>query len=248
MNGNYRLLWRMAVCVLFLSAVSPDAGAEDEEPATVSETVDVSAAVKDFLSKTIGHPREERLALARATIESTDAALEKQPMKAEQRLLQVAALGAAARASSLGQSLKERYGSRSKMAVNDLLSIAPEEPWALFFAGLWNMEVDRRGGVLGSALLGGSFEAGEKLVAQALEKRPEEPSFHFAHAVVLVSTDAKKYVAQVRELLTTTRNLIEKNPGAHPLNAVMEAQAKELTLKLDQEDYEQAQKLALDMM
>lgn len=231
-NNVRRLLLKTAVVLpvtvfssSYLSSswatASPSMGGTQDAP---------SGPLRLFLADTIGKPPAERRATASKVLKQAELALENNPKEVSHHLLKVASLGAIARSVSPRESLANRYGSKSKKAIDALMGVTKTEPWGLALAGIWNIEVERRGGFVGAALLGASFEEGETLLNRSMVMLPEEPAIPFAYAVALLSLDTEAHAERSKALLATARQLCSIQ-AMDPLSApVMEHGSRILEL------------------
>lgn len=204
-------------------------------------------AMRLFFAATIGRTVEVRKERAEEVLSTVEDELRTQPASVEFHLLKVAALGALARASGFKDSLANRYGSKSGEAVEALLNNAPNEPWARALSGIWNLEVQRRGGGIGSFLLGASVDRGLADLEKARLQLPEDAAVPFAFAITLLSLDAREYSLQAQDLLAEAFELAADEPD-DPVSEPILAQAQQLIELLQSGNDDQANEKAVNLM
>jgi hypothetical protein len=172
----------------------------------------VSRPARLFIASVIGRDAEERRRRAQLMLDKVAAGLAETPDDPALRMLRVAALGTVARAASFTDSVTERYGSRSRDALEALEALVPDHPWTWTFRGVWHVEVKRRGGFVGAAMLGASVADGMALLDRATKALGRnDPAVPYAYAIVLLSYDAEEHAAFATTLLKAAASVAAKN-------------------------------------
>jgi cytochrome c-type biogenesis protein CcmH/NrfG len=132
---------------------------------------------------------------------NANAALALAPRAVEPRLNLAVVLGMKSRRVALAEAIKQNYASRGRALIEQALKIAPNDPAAQALLGSWNLEVVRRGGVMGSRLLGASSRVGMRAFDRAASLAPDDPAIALQYAVALLGVDAKRYGDKAGSLL-----------------------------------------------
>jgi hypothetical protein len=161
---------------------------------------------------------------------NANAALALAPTALEPRLNLAVALGMKSRRVALGEALRQKYASRGRALIDQALTMAPNDAAAQALLGSWNLEVVRRGGVVGSRLLGASSRAGMSAFDKAMSVSPGDPAIALQYAVALLGVDAKRYGEKAGSLLTAASTMAPRDAfeaamrdEARRLSAVMAA-------------------------
>ena len=137
-----------------------------------------------------GNPSQDRLdeaeALARRAV-----ALDRDHL--EGRLQLAIALSLKSRAMSTREALDSGYGGMSRDLVEGVLADDPGNAYAHGFMAVWNLEVVRRGGSLGSAFMGASISKARRHYRAAIGTGKADPSLHWQYARALAALNAGKY-------------------------------------------------------
>lgn len=183
----------------------------------------VSLPARLFLSKVIGTSRAQRLKLAKAVLDETGARLARTPDDTAMLMLRIAALGGASRASSLKETVKQRYVDQSRRALDELLKVQEGHPWRKLFDGFWHVEVVRRSGRLGGVMLGASLGTGVDLLHQATDALGErDAAITFSRAVTLLSYNPAKFAGDATGLLETSIKVALQTPEEPVLQVIVE--------------------------
>ena len=247
------LLALAGACALGVSASFATTSAGNAREPAAEETVQahldpVARPTRLFLASVIGEDKKTRRTRARSVLDETEALLSEVPDDASLLMLRVSALGTAARATGFRSSVSERYGSRSRAALEDLADVLPDHPWTLVLDGVWHFEVRRRGGAMGASMLGASLEKGEAQLARAVELRGKtDAAISYAFAIALLSFDAEENSYLARLLLLAARDVAQNSPDDETAEVLLDAIAKLLKL-LDDEEYRDASKLASSLL
>jgi len=134
------------------------------------------------------------------------AALDLDPNHIEGRLQLAIALSLRARPLSLGEARRTGFGEESKTLALSVLEDDPGNPFAHGFMAVWNIEVRRRGGAIGAAIMGASIKKARKHYQAAISERPHDASIHWQYARALASLNAKKYRSEINDALSAALN------------------------------------------
>lgn len=161
-----------------------------------------------FITKTIGRSPGTRKSLARDTINAIN------PLKDDNKLLELAALGVLARESSTTEALADDLPRRSKRLIAAVLSDQAELGWSHALAGAWHFEVVRRSRAV-SLLLGAGRSEGEKRFIAAKAKSPNDMGIVLLEAITLIYDNAKKYGDRIGALLAEASGKPPKGTGKY---------------------------------
>ncbi|MEP7209482.1 MAG: hypothetical protein ABI740_01485 [Alphaproteobacteria bacterium] len=128
-------------------------------------------------------------------------ALTLDPMHEEGRLQLAIALSLKSRSMALMDAWYAGYGEEGKKLAEAVLTMDPGNFYAHGFLAVWNVEVRRRGGVLGGRLLGASIEAGRRQYAIAAHLAPDDAGVHWQFARALAALDAVRYGDEAAAIL-----------------------------------------------
>lgn len=142
---------------------------------------------------------------------NSEAALAAAPDSATARLQIATALGMKGRRLPAKAAANAGYARRGKLLIDEALRLAPEEPWAYALLGGWNLEVVRRGGPVGSVLMGASARAGVRAFDRARALAPADPVIAFHYAIALLSLDAERYESKAKALLAAASEAAPRN-------------------------------------
>jgi hypothetical protein len=140
-----------------------------------------------------------------------ETALAADPNSVQARLQLATTLGMKGRRASLKEAMHEGYAKRGRTLIEEALKLSPEEPRAHALLGGWNLEVVRRGGAIGSALMGASTRAGIRSFDRARALAPDDPAIAFHYGMALLSLDAERYAQKAGVLLSNAANAAPRN-------------------------------------
>ncbi|MES1201598.1 MAG: hypothetical protein ABUS57_09140 [Pseudomonadota bacterium] len=129
-----------------------------------------------------------------------EAALASAPNSVQARLQFATALGMKGRRASLEEAINADYARRGRALIDEALNRAPQDPWAHALLGVWNLEVVRRGGVLGSAFMGASARDGIRAFERARALAPNDPVIAFQYGLALLSLHPSRYAGRAGAL------------------------------------------------
>ncbi len=184
----------------------------------------LALAARAVLASAICDERDPPAATLRQAEAYARAALQLDPDHIEGRLQLAISLSLQARAMSLGEARASGYGELTRDLVEGVLADDPTNPYAHSFMAIWHIEVRRRGGGLGAAIMGASLEKAEWHYEQAAFHAPDEAAIHWQYARALTALNPDKYRETI-SLALLRANQCEDNTAAE---AVMRARAADL--------------------
>lgn len=123
------------------------------------------------------------------------------PDNIEGRLQLAIALSLLARDMSRGEAMDSGYASTARDLVESVLEDEPDNAYAHGFMAVWNVEVVRRGGSIGSAFMGASMRKARQHYRQALAHGEDDPSFEWQYARALAAHNARRYRDEIEACL-----------------------------------------------
>lgn len=166
------------------------------------------------------------------------------PDHVEGRLQLAIALSLKARPMSTREALRSGLGGASRELAESVLSDDPTNAYAHGLMAVWHVEVVRRGGPLGSAMMGASVRKGLGHYRQAVRLKPGDASMHWQMARALAALDARKYRAEIDAALSEALAA----PAGDALERVMAERAAYLAAALDRQTPREVQALAERML
>lgn len=168
--------------------------AQVESAATRDRAV---ARLRALFVATLGRSTAERLRLANSALAGAD------PFDASSLLVEIAAIGVIVRAQPVQDSVRARYPSRSKSAIERATAAFPETPWMLALTGAWHYEVTRRSS-FGAMMLGANRDEGRSCFARAVAAPETDPGVRVAYAISLLSDPRDGDAAMAASVLNFT--------------------------------------------
>ncbi len=156
------------------------------------------------------------------------AALAQDKDHVEAKLQLAITLSLKARPLSTRAAMRTGYGEKAKELAQAALEDDPDNPYAHAFMAVWHIEVVRRGGALGSRVLGASVKQSRKHYAQAAAILPEDASLHWQFARALAALNPKKYRSDIDKALSRALGSTAKDH----VERVMIERAAELKFRL----------------
>jgi len=150
-----------------------------------------------MLAKVMCAGREPDLAALKDALAAAEAALKLDSDHGEGRLQKAIALSLLTRPMSLSEANDSGYGPKARALAEDVLADDPENHYALGFLAVWHVEVHRRGGTLGAAVMGASLKTARKYYAEAIRLAPEDAGLRWQWARALAAYNAKKYHSEI---------------------------------------------------
>lgn len=166
---------------------------------------DLALAARALLAEVVtGDPADMDALLVRAETNARRA-LTVDADNVEARLQLAVAIGMQGRRATIGEAMRKGYAHEGRTLVRAAVRDAPREAWAHALDGGWNLEVVRRGGLMGAAYFGASVAAGRAAFERARRLAPDDPLIAYQYAVALLELDAARYGADALELLEAAR-------------------------------------------
>ena len=197
-----------------------------------------------ILAKVMCAGREPDLSTLNEALTAAEAALKLDAGHEEGRLQKAIALSLMTRPMSLSEANESGYGPKAKALAEAVLADNPEDHYALGFLAVWHVEVHRRGGNLGAAVLGASLKTARKYYAEAVRLAPEDAGLRWQWARALAAYDAKKYKSEIEAELEAALSI---DPPTE-LDRVMQARAAALLETVETKKPAEIEKTAQAML
>jgi len=213
---------------------------------TASElTADAHALrARTLLAKVMCAAGEPDHAMIETALAAADASLLLDPRHTEGRLQKAIALSLLTRPMSLGEANESGYGPKAKALAESVLADDPENHYALGFLAVWHVEVHRRGGPVGAAVMGASLKTARKNYAEAVRLAPEDAGLRWQWARALAAFDAKKYRKEIEAELEAALVI----DPATELDRVMQGRAEALLAIVETQKVREIEKTAQGML
>lgn len=197
-----------------------------------------------ILAKVMCSGREPDLAALKQALAAADAALKLDAGHGEGRLQKAIALSLLTRPMSLSEANDSGYGPKARALAEAVLADDPANHYAFGFLAVWHVEVHRRGGTLGAAVMGASLKTARKSYAEAVRLAPEDASLRWQWARALAALDAKKYRAEITAELQAALAI----DPATELDRVMQGRAETLLDVVENRKPREIEKTAQGML
>lgn len=181
--------------------------------------------------------------LARAEYHARQA-LARETDHVEGRLQLAIAQSLRARGMSVREARRAGLGSEPRRLVESVLADAPGNAYAHGFLAVWHIEVVRRGGGIGAAIMGASVRDGLDHYDAARRAAPDDASIHWQVARALAALNARKYRGEIEAALARARSAGDDDA----LESVMAARADRLAAALGTLDRREVEALAAGML
>ncbi|MEL6753620.1 MAG: hypothetical protein AAFO57_06325 [Pseudomonadota bacterium] len=145
-----------------------------------------------------GDPPEEMLRRAEALAE---AALADDPSHAEGRLQLAIAWSLRVRGLSRSAAWRTGLGTEARALVESVLEDDPDNAFGHGFLAVWHVEVVRRGGSFGAAMMDASLSEGLAHYAKAAELSPGDASLHWQMARALAAHNPRRHRDRIERAL-----------------------------------------------
>jgi hypothetical protein len=188
-----------------------------------------------------GEPKTEAI---RSALAEAEAALKIDARHGEARLQKAIALSLLTRPMSVWEARDSGYGPKAKALAEGVLADDPANHYALGFLAVWHVEVHRRGGSVGAAMMGASLKSAKGHYAEAVRLAPEDVGLRWQWARALAALDAKAYH---REIEAELKAAIDIDPPTE-LDRVMQARAAALLGLVESGTPREVEKMALGML
>jgi hypothetical protein len=204
---------------------------------------DLAFAARSLLAQCMTGDREPDSATVERAAADARRALALDPTHEEGRLQLAIAISLKSRSMALMDAWYAGYGEEGRELAEDVIAADPGNFYAHGFLAVWNVEVRRRGGMLGASLLNAGVEAGRKQYAIAAHLAPDDAGVHWQFARALAALDAVRYGDEAAAILDRA---IASTREDH-VQAVMKARAARLSEAL-KGDRKAAQALARSLL
>ncbi|MEL7231457.1 MAG: hypothetical protein AAGJ85_02985 [Pseudomonadota bacterium] len=217
--------------------------ASEAEAAQTADSLAFAARCK--LAEAMSNPDfEPPIALVFEAEALARRALELEARHIEGRLQLAIALSLRARPLSTRQAMRSGFGHEAKALVEAVLEDDPDNFYAHGFMAVWHIEVVRRGGSVGSAVMGASVRKGRRHYEAALAINSDDASTHWQYARALTALNAKKYRADIDTALISA--ITVDAPTA--LDRVMQDRARDLAQAITTQPRRDVEALAEHML
>ena len=200
-------------------------------------------SARAMLAKAMTGPADPPDALLHAALDKAEAAIAADPDHVEGRLQRAIALSLIIRPMTVGEARKTGWGDEARDLAEAVLDDEPDNFYAHGFLSVWHVEVVRRGGTIGSIIMGASLKDARRHYAAAAALAPDDASVHWQWARALAALDARKYRREINAAL-------EAAVTAHvdsELERVMQTRAASLSAQM-LIDPKGAEEMALRML
>jgi hypothetical protein len=171
-------------------------------------------------------------------------ALEKEPDHVEGRLQLAIVLSLRTREMSRSQAWRTGYGPQARDLVAGVLEDEPGNAYAHGFLAVWHVEVVRRAGSLGAAMMDASLSQGLLHYAEAARLSPDDASLHWQMARALAAHNPRRH----RDRIESALDAAIRARGDTALESVMARRAEVLSEALVTLDANGVRRLALGML
>ncbi|WP_273184305.1 hypothetical protein [Hyphomonas adhaerens] len=209
MSGNYA------------SALARTANAPDADSRAFAARILLAEAIRQN-----GQPPH---ALLQDALDEANQALALQPGHIEGRLQKAIALSLISRPMSTGEIRRAGIGGEARDLAEAVLAEDPGNVYAHGFLAVWNIEVIRRGGMIGAMIMGASLDKARDHYHAAMQITPDDAAIHWQWARALAALNAKKY----RRDIDTALEAAIASPVNSDLERVMQIRAVKLKQALE---------------
>ena len=215
--------------------------AADAETAAGAD--DLAFAARALLAHCMTGNSEPEMAIVDRAARDAEAALKEEPGHEEAQLQLAIALSLKSRDMDAMAAWTAGYGERGKKLAEEVLRSDPRNFYAHGFLAVWNIEVERRGGSMGSWMMGASLDDARKHYDAARQLAPDDVGVHWQYARALAALDLKRYQGEVKAALERAASA----SASDHIEEVMQDRARVLLASLAG-DQVAAQKLAREML
>ncbi len=215
-----------------------------EQAAGVPSADSHAFRARTLLAKAMCGEGEPPRGLIDKALAEANAALKAEPGHGEGRLQKAIALSLIIRPMEINDARKTGYGEESKALAEAVLADDPGNFYAHGFLAVWHVEVERRGGMIGAAIMGASLKAARRHYEDAIRLAPEDIGLRWQWARALAALDAKKHLAEIEQALEAAVN----TEPASELDRVMQARAARLLEVVSRNKPREVERVALAML
>jgi len=160
-------------------------------------------------------------------------ALLKDPDHIEAQLQLAITLSLKARPLTNRQIMKTGFGDEARSLAKRVLKQDDRNAYAHGFMAVWHIEVVRRGGAIGSRMMGASVKKAHAHYDIARTESPKDAALHWQYARALTALNAKKYRREIETALSAATTV----PLETHVEAVMGERAQTLQHLLEVSPY-----------
>lgn len=201
-------------------------------------------AARILLAEAISQDGQPPAALLQGALDEANQALARQPGHIEGRLQKAIALSLIIRPMSAGEVRSSGLGGEARDLAEGVLAEDPDNLYAHAFLAVWNVEVVRRGGMIGAMVMGASLDKAREHYRAAAELAPGDAAIHWQWARALAALNARKHRKEIDAALGAALAA----PVDSDLERVMQARAALLRQVLETDGVKAAEARALDML
>ncbi|MEL7128994.1 MAG: hypothetical protein AAGK23_05560 [Pseudomonadota bacterium] len=250
----------MRILIFLFALMAPIAQAQDVsakmayadgrfiEAADIAETVgdadNLAFAARSLLAASVATDDEPDPALIQRANTLATQALQQDDLHIEGRIQLAISLSLTARPMSTRDALRSGHGETARDLAKAVLEDDPDNSYAHGFLSVWNVEVLRRGGRIGAAVLGASVKKGRAHYQAAIAAQPDEASLHWQWARVLTALNARKYRDEIQMALSAA--LAASTETA--IETVMQERARKIETAIATQSREVVEGLAARML
>jgi tetratricopeptide (TPR) repeat protein len=177
-----------------------------------------------LLAEAISGEADPPRALLDRALAAADLALAEEPAHVEGRLQRAIALSLIVRPMSIGEARRLGHAETSRALAEAVLADDPANPWAHAFLSVWHVEVQRRGGAIGAAVMGASLREARRHYEAASRAAPQDVAIRWQWARALAALDARRHTGEIETALAAALAI----PPETKVDAVMQARAVRL--------------------
>lgn len=215
-----------------------------EEAAEVANADAFALEARTLLAKAVCAYREPPRAALDQALAAAEKALKLDPLHEEGRLQKAISLSLMTRSMSLSDANASGFGPDARKLAEGVLKDDPDNYYAMGFLAVWHVEVHRRGGTIGAAVMGASLKTAHKYYAEAVEIAPADAGLRWQWARALAAYDAKKYRKEIEAELEAALAI---DPVTE-LDRVMQARAATLLDVVQKGKAKDTERTALGML
>lgn len=204
----------------------------------------LALAARALLAEAVTGETDPPPALIAEAERLADLALAQDPHHIEARLQLAIAWSLRLRAMSNGEARRSGLGGDTRALVRSVLEDDPGNPYAHGLMAVWHIEVVRRGGSLGAAIMGASIDDALAHHRLAAEGAPHEAALHWQVARALTALDARRYRNEIDAALALARTGDPHNP----LQPVISLRAEHLAEAIETRPAREVETLAAQML
>ena len=168
---------------------------------TTASADDLAFAARALLAHCMTGGSSPDAAMVDRAARDAEAALKEAPGHEEAQLQLAIALSLKSRDMDAMAAWTAGYGERGKKLAEEVLKSDPRNFYAHGFLAVWNIEVERRGGSMGSWMMGASLDDARRHYEAARQLAPDDVGIHWQYARALAALDLKRFQGEVKAAL-----------------------------------------------